>query len=236
MENIDYSYQPLGILVQKLRILCNEKQTGRLSILTDTRKFANIVIIGGNIIDISFANTSGKKALVMLSKVQKCRFHFSKEKQKRTTKKPVASLFNNNDVFQQLGENSVLRKGQATGKVLIVDDSALVRNLVRNTLSFKYEVEEASNGLEAIASLSRIKPDLILLDIIMPDLDGYEVLSVIKNNTSYTDVPIFLLTSRDSLMDKVRGKMSKSDKYITKPFSKEELLEHVDNQFKNKPG
>jgi len=232
MENVNYSYQPLGILIQTLRILCDEKQNGRLSILTDTKKFANILLVAGNIIEISFASNGGRQALSLLSNVKECRFHFSKGKQKKSTK--VANLPTNNEILQQLGQNCMLAK-TTRQNVLVIDDSKFIRKVVKKSLSCKYDVLEASNGLEAIASLAHIKPDLILLDVVMPDLSGYEVLNVIKNNSIYADVPVFMLTSRDSLMDKVRGKMSQSDQYITKPFSEEGLLSQVDTQLNNLP-
>lgn len=90
-----------------------------------------------------------------------------------------------------------------------------------------YSVLEAENGLAAFAQLSETNPDLILLDIVMPGIDGYKVLSMLRKHDGFKNLPVIMLTSRDGLLDKLRGKMGGSDEYLTKPFSADQLLEKV---------
>lgn len=113
-------------------------------------------------------------------------------------------------------------------KILVVDDSAVTRKVVRGIFTHSgFEVLEAQNGLEAMECFKNAIPDLVLLDIIMPEMDGYEVLSALKKNKALKDIPVIMLTARDSLMDKIKGKMSASNEYLTKPFTPEELLAKV---------
>ena len=110
-------------------------------------------------------------------------------------------------------------------KILVVDDSSTTRKVVSIALVKNgYEVLEAKNGLEALAMLNDRRPDLVLLDIIMPGMDGYETLSIIKRSEEFKHIPIIMLTSRDKLFDKLRGKISASDEYLTKPFAPDELV------------
>ena len=83
------------------------------------------------------------------------------------------------------------------------------------------------NGLEALTRLNTQKPDLVLLDIIMPGMDGYETLSILKKSPELKHIPVIMLTSRDKLFDKIKGKMSSSDEYLTKPFDPDDLVAKV---------
>ena len=89
------------------------------------------------------------------------------------------------------------------------------------------EVECAEDGYKALGMLRRFKPDLIFLDITMPELDGYQTCAIIKNNAQYRSTPVVMLTSKDGLFDQARGRVVGSDLYLTKPFTKEELLAAV---------
>ena len=112
--------------------------------------------------------------------------------------------------------------------ILVVEDSATTRKIiVKILMDGGYSVLEAENGLAAFAQLSEVKPDLILLDIVMPGIDGYKVLSMLRKHDTFKHLPVIMLTSRDGLLDKLRGKMGGSDEYLTKPFSAEQLLEKV---------
>jgi CheY-like chemotaxis protein len=114
------------------------------------------------------------------------------------------------------------------GTVLIVDDSALARKVVCNILlASGYQVAEAKDGFEAMGQLENVHPDLVVLDLIMPKMDGYQVVEMMKKTPVYQKTPIIMLTSRDSLMDKLRGKMSASDAYITKPVKEEDLMAQI---------
>jgi len=111
--------------------------------------------------------------------------------------------------------------------VLIVEDSSTTRAVVKSTLGQKgYRVVEAVDGLEALSKLAAVKPDLILLDIILPKMDGYQILATIKKKQALKDIPVIMLTAKDKVMDKVKGKLAGSREYLTKPFDPEELL-HV---------
>ena len=232
MKHGNYSYQPLAILTQKLKLLCQQKQNGMLFVITDSKTSAHISLHNGHIVDIAFSAHKGEEALALLSQVNQCRFQFSRSKDK---KRPdtITLEGGNDEIFNKLSTHYYGQKNAGRQKILIVDDSKLVRKLVVQVLSSGYEVFEATNGLEAIASLAKNKPDLVLLDVIMPQMDGYKTLEIIKKNEQYASIPVFMLTSRDSLMDKLKGKMSKSDKYLTKPFSQVVLLDTVKNHFLN---
>ncbi|MEM8962931.1 MAG: response regulator [Acidobacteriota bacterium] len=113
--------------------------------------------------------------------------------------------------------------------VLVVDDSPTVRKLVAVTLEREgYCVISASDGMEALAKLNDLVPDLILLDIAMPNLDGYQVCKVIKANEKTRDLPIVMLSGKDGFFDKVRGRMSGATDYVTKPFEPKALVTTLD--------
>jgi len=112
--------------------------------------------------------------------------------------------------------------------VLVVDDSATIRRSAETMLANEgLEVITAENGFEALSKIARHKPDLIFVDIMMPRLDGYQTTAIIKNNADYRDTPVVMLTSKDGLFDKARGRVVGSDLYLTKPFTRDELLAAV---------
>lgn len=114
-------------------------------------------------------------------------------------------------------------------KVLVVEDSSTTRKVITITLSQKgYEIIEARDGLEALSRLNEEKPDLILLDIILPKMDGYKILSIIKSNAVFKDIPVIMLTSRDGFMHKMKGKLAGSAAYLTKPFDPNVLVETIE--------
>ncbi len=118
--------------------------------------------------------------------------------------------------------------GDKHNKVLVVDDSAVSRKVVKLALERNgYQIFEATNGLEALTRLNTQKPDLVLLDIIMPGMDGYKTLSLIKDSQEFKHIPVIMLTSRDELFDKIKGKISGSDEYLTKPFDPDDLVTKV---------
>ncbi|MEM7585114.1 MAG: response regulator [Acidobacteriota bacterium] len=114
-------------------------------------------------------------------------------------------------------------------RVLVVDDSATVRSLVAKALERRsYEPMLASNGMEALARLQEAVPDLILLDVTMPHLDGFKICRVIKENDLTAHVPVIFLSGKDGFLDKVRGRMAGAADYLTKPVSAKTLLEVID--------
>ena len=155
------------------------------------------------------------------------KFHNDREKARPTHIKKIPSTI---DILIALGvppDHILLRK--LGKKVLVVEDSATQRKVIARMLSEQgYRVREASDGLKALELLENEVPDLILLDIIMPGMDGYKLMSAIKEKQYLESVPIIMLTSRDKLIDKMRGKISGTDEYLTKPFKSEELMAKVD--------
>lgn len=112
--------------------------------------------------------------------------------------------------------------------ILVVDDSATIRRSAETMLTNAgYEVVTAENGFEALSKITRHHPDLIFVDIMMPRLDGYQTCAIIKNNNEFRKTPVVMLTSKDGLFDKARGRVVGSDEYLTKPFTREELLDAV---------
>lgn len=114
-------------------------------------------------------------------------------------------------------------------KILVVDDSATVRKLISGKLSKSgHEVLCAADGIEALEKINEIMPDLILLDINMPRMDGYQVCKLIRNNEATKDVPVVMISGKDGFFDKVRGRMAGTTGYITKPFGPETLMKTVE--------
>jgi twitching motility two-component system response regulator PilG len=113
-------------------------------------------------------------------------------------------------------------------KVMVVDDSVTIRRTAETLLSGEgYVVITAENGFEALAKIVDYHPDIIFLDIMMPRLDGYQTCSVIKNNRLFREIPVVMLSSKDSIFDKARGKLAGSEQFVTKPFTKEDLLQAI---------
>ncbi len=118
--------------------------------------------------------------------------------------------------------------GESELRILVVDDSATIRRSAESMLTTAgYDVVTAENGFEALSKVARHNPDLIFVDIMMPRLDGYQTCAIIKNNSQYRSTPVVMLTSKDGLFDQARGRVVGSDLYLTKPFTKEELLAAV---------
>jgi len=113
-------------------------------------------------------------------------------------------------------------------KVMVIDDSRTIRKSAETMLGREgCEVFTADDGFEALALIHEHHPDLIFVDIMMPRLDGYQTCAIIKNNDKFRSTPVIMLTSKDGLFDKARGRIVGSDHYLTKPFTKDELLEAV---------
>lgn len=114
---------------------------------------------------------------------------------------------------------------KALAKVMVIDDSQTIRRTAETLLVKEgYEVVTAADGFEALAKIADQKPDLIFIDIMMPRLDGYQACALIKGNAKYAATPVIMLSSKDGLFDRARGRIVGSDEYLTKPFTKDELL------------
>jgi len=119
-------------------------------------------------------------------------------------------------------------KGLAGLKVMVVDDSKTIRRTAETLLKKEgCEVFTATDGFEALAVIAEKKPEVIFIDIMMPRLDGYQTCALIKHNQEFRDVPVIMLSSKDGLFDRARGRIVGSEQYLTKPFTREELLDAI---------
>ncbi len=113
-------------------------------------------------------------------------------------------------------------------KVMVVDDSRTIRSTAEVLLGKEgYTVITAEDGFDALAKIAEDRPDVVFVDIMMPRLDGYQTCTLIKSNPKYREIPVILLSSRDGVFDRARGKLAGSEHYLGKPFSREELVEVV---------
>ena len=126
------------------------------------------------------------------------------------------------------------KPAELTGlKVMVIDDSKTIRRTAETLLRKEgCEVVTATDGFEALAKISDQQPHIIFVDIMMPRLDGYQTCALVKNNQVFKSTPVIMLSSKDGLFDKARGRIVGSEEYLTKPFTREELLgairRHVD--------
>jgi twitching motility two-component system response regulator PilG len=110
-------------------------------------------------------------------------------------------------------------------KILVIDDSKTIRRTAETLLSKEgCQVFTAIDGFDALAKIADHRPDIIFVDIMMPRLDGYQTCALIKHNRTFKDTPVIMLSSKDGLFDRARGRIVGSEHYLTKPFTKDELL------------
>ena len=120
--------------------------------------------------------------------------------------------------------------GSTGAKVLVIDDSNTIRRSAEIFLrQGGHEVVLAEDGFDALSKVNDHDPELIFCDILMPRLDGYQTCAIIKRNPRFAQVPVIMLSSKDGLFDKARGRMVGSEEYLTKPFTKEQLLKAVES-------
>ena len=113
-------------------------------------------------------------------------------------------------------------------KVMVIDDSKTIRRSAETLLKkVGCNVVTAVDGFEALAKITEHKPDIIFVDIMMPRLDGYQTCALIKNNQTFKAIPVIMLSSKDSIFDRARGRIVGSEEYLTKPFSKEDLINAI---------
>ena len=116
----------------------------------------------------------------------------------------------------------------STFKVLVIDDSNTIRRSAEIFLKQGgHEVLLAEDGFDALARVNDFDPHLIFCDILMPRLDGYQTSAIIKRNARFSSTPIIMLSSKDGVFDKARGRMVGCEEYLTKPFTKDQLLQAV---------
>jgi twitching motility two-component system response regulator PilG len=131
--------------------------------------------------------------------------------------------------FRPKQESAVDAESQIkSGKILVIDDSSTIRRTAEITLKqVGYEVILADDGFDALAQIVDHQPALIFLDIMMPRLDGYATCGLIKRNPMFQATPVIMLSSKDSVFDRARGRLVGANEYLTKPFTKEALLAAV---------
>ncbi|MGQ0529606.1 MAG: response regulator [Panacagrimonas sp.] len=108
---------------------------------------------------------------------------------------------------------------------MVIDDSQTIRRTAESLLAKEgFTVVTAQDGFEALAKIADHHPDLVFIDIMMPRLDGYQACALIKSNPRYASTPVIMLSSKDGIFDRARGRIVGSDEYLTKPFTRDELL------------
>ena len=120
-------------------------------------------------------------------------------------------------------------------KVLVIDDSKTIRRTAETLLKkVGCNVVTAENGFEALPIISSNHPDIIFIDIMMPRLDGYQTCSLIKNNAQFKNTPVIMLSSKDGLFDRAKGRVVGAEQYLTKPFARDDLLNAIRTHLINK--
>jgi len=223
---------PFSDVVERLKRLCFEKRSGTMYMITGTGHAATITLSKGKIIEVFHLMKGGMEAVKLLTGVEIEYFFFNNDLTVRENPKIYNDLLPSNESVFEVFSNSVSSTGENVNvkqkKILVVEDSGMARKVVVDTLvKENYFVYEAVDGEQAVELISSIRPNLVLLDLILPKLDGYEVLDIIRKNDEYKRIPVIALTSRDALFDKLKGRMRGTDEYLTKPVKTDELLEKV---------
>lgn len=123
---------------------------------------------------------------------------------------------------------AVANRGLAGLKILVIDDSKTIRRTAETLLAKEgCEVYTAVDGFDALSKIADHHPDVIFVDIMMPRLDGYQTCALIKHNQVFKQTPVIMLSSKDGLFDRARGRLVGSEQYLTKPFTKDELLSAI---------
>lgn len=118
---------------------------------------------------------------------------------------------------------------------MVIDDSKTIRRTAETLLKKEgCEVITANDGFEALSKIADHNPHIIFVDIMMPRLDGYQTCALIKHNQKFKNTPVIMLSSKDGLFDRARGRIVGSEQYLTKPFTKEELLGAIEQHVLNK--
>lgn len=245
--------QTIKDFVKALTEYVQNSMNGTVVIMGNNDGWGKLVIENAQIVSINYGIYRGMQVLPELEKLTEIRFMFRPAKQDAGSGEEYAragsARISNEEFFSYFGmkiPRAGEKSNQATAaesqaynksnqqafreKILIIDDSAIARKAAADPLAeFGYQIIEAKDGFDALGKLEKEMPDLIILDLIMPGIDGYKVVDLLKGNKKFNHLPIIMVTSKDSLMDKVKGKMSATDAYITKPFKEGDLLKAIDN-------
>ena len=212
----------------ELLSLSETAQTGDLCLFTEDKHAAVISFYKGKIVSLRYRISRGNDALRLIRNITSAKIRFQESS---TPVNPAAmkEMLSTPEILKILGVEQEGCTFQGMGKkILVVEDSSTQRKIICKMLvQSGYRILEAKDGYEALSIAELEEPDLILLDIIMPGIDGYEVMSQMKGLSGLENVPIIMLTSRDKLIDKMRGKISGTNEYLTKPFKSKELIEKI---------
>lgn len=138
----------------------------------------------------------------------------------------------NTQLTSESSGDKLVQKSLSELTVMVIDDSKTIRKSAETLLSKEgCEVLTAEDGFDALAKIAEYKPDLIFVDIMMPRLDGYQTCTLIKNNRQFREIPVIMLTSKDSIFDKARGRIVGSEEYLTKPFTRDDLMQAIARYF-----
>lgn len=245
--NTTSAFVPMSEIIRQIKVLETLARTGSLYLMTPTGDGGVFVLNHGMVVDVVYKSVQGTGALPMLRRIAEAKYFFKSgetdEVKAAAAKKSTLSygqtLFR---MFErELGEAPVVVQPSTTPqpapvaplplaqkKILVVEDSRVARIVLCKFLQdHGYQVMEAANGRAALSQLAVEAPDMVILDLILPDIDGYEIFHSMKNDVRTRDIPVIILTSRASLVDKLRGRMSGSDEYVTKPFKNEILLDKL---------
>ena len=209
--------------------LSQDGQTGDFCLFTEDKHAAVISLNKGEIVGLRYRISRGNDALRLIRNIRSAKIRFQ-ESRTAANQSAANNILSTREIFKILGIEQDGSGFQGENKkILVVEDSTTQRKIICKMLAQTgYNILEAKDGYDALAVAAQEKPDLVLLDIIMPGIDGYKVMSKMREISGLEKVPIIMLTSRDKLIDKMRGKVSGTDEYLTKPFKGDELLEKID--------
>ena len=224
---------PIEQIKSELHALCLAGESGDLRLFTEEKHAAVISLYEGKIVALRYRISRGNDALKLIKGISKAKITFKKNNlavnQVALTNLPSTAVILKSLGVEVAGGAVQTSVKSSQKRIMVVEDSSTQRKVICRMISQNgYQAIEASDGYKALAKLNEIKPDLILLDIIMPGIDGYKVMALIKEKPGMKDIPIIMLTSRGKLIDKMRGKVSGTNEYLTKPFKYEELISKID--------
>jgi len=225
---------PYSRVMEELVALCSDRNSGNFNLFTDQKHAAVITLEKGDIVGLRYRISQGLEAVNQIKEIIKAKVRFVQGDDNNITQ-PNIALPPTEDLLKRLGVSLAGAVLQGVGKkIMVVEDSGTQRKaIVRMLVSAGYRTLEAHDGLSALAALGVEKPEMILLDIVMPGIDGYQVLETIREKAGFENTPVIMLTSRDGLFDKVRGRMSGSNEYLTKPFKQDELMAKVNKYLRS---
>ena len=247
-----HAFVSMGEIVRQIKVLEGFSKTGSLYLMTQAGDGGVIVMDGGVVVDVVYKSVQGTGALPLIRRIPEAKYFFKSgdtdevraASAKQTTLSYGQTLFR---MFERdLGDSPAAINSSehlatppqaspvsSKKKILVVEDSRVARIVLCKFLNdYGYDVLEAANGRSAMAQLALESPDLVILDLILPDIDGYEIFNNMKDDPRTRDIPVIIPTSRDLLVDKLRGRMSGSDEYVTKPFKNEILLDKLKKYLK----